>query len=194
MKTQLQHGFTQFELSKLVLKNLNKWKLSPTAKLVLMSLTSYYPNIFPSQQTIANELGISKRSVERAFNELRIVKTILTEIKKQTNTLNCKFTNIFFEQLNLSGVCRQYDGLDTDKLANKEISNKKDNKVFSFSSFNGTRKTPDCLKDIELAKCYLSSFPYNTRPSNYNLNLIRQVKEKWNFSDWEFEVFKHLTN
>lgn len=127
---------TQFELSKLVLKNLNKWKLSPTSKLVLLTLTSYYPNIFPSQQTIADELGISKRSVERAFVELRKAIIILTEENKKTNTLNCRFTNIFFEQLKLSAPPRQNCGLPTDKLTNKQTNEQNSYKKGSFKKYH----------------------------------------------------------
>lgn len=141
MNTKACHdmGLTQFELSKLTLKNLNKFKLSPTAKLVLVELTSYYPNIFPGQQTIADGIGVSKRSVERAFADLRNKGLILTTKNDITDTLNCKFTNIFFEQLKLSVPTRQKDVSTIDKMTNKEIKEKTSEKRFSKNSY----KKPD---------------------------------------------------
>ena len=40
--------------------------LSPTEKFVLVTLSSFYPQIFPSQATLAKMTGYSKRTIHNA--------------------------------------------------------------------------------------------------------------------------------
>lgn len=65
---------SQFNLTQKTINYLNCLDLTPTSKLVLVYLTTCYnPKnmfIFPKQETISNKIGISKRSVVRAINEL----------------------------------------------------------------------------------------------------------------------------
>ena len=75
-------AFTQFEFTTELLQNLNKFKLSPTAKLVLLELSSHYNNsniVFPSMSYISEVLGVSLSSVKQAIkdliNEGLIIKT-----------------------------------------------------------------------------------------------------------------------
>ena len=86
MKTatkHVTHGISQFELSKKILNNLSQFKVSPSAKLVLLYLADCYnpktAKMFPKQKTIAAKLGISERSVIRAISELREGGLILVE-------------------------------------------------------------------------------------------------------------------
>lgn len=86
MKTATKHathGISQFELSKKILNNLSQFKVSPSAKLVLLYLADCYnpktAKMFPKQKTIAAKLGISERSVIRAISELREGGLILVE-------------------------------------------------------------------------------------------------------------------
>lgn len=76
-------GISQFELSKQILNNLSQFKISPSAKLVLLYLADCYnpktAKMFPKQKTIAAKLGISERSVIRAISELREGGLILVE-------------------------------------------------------------------------------------------------------------------
>lgn len=102
MKTMSGHGFTQFELTQSLLQNLNKFKLTPTAKLVLMYLSSCYnpkkADIFPKQKTIAIKLGVSEASVIRAVCELHKGGLIISE-RKYTNRY--KFTSYFLTSLGI---------------------------------------------------------------------------------------------
>lgn len=85
---------TQFELSKVLLRNLNNYKLSPVTKLVLLALVDRLPNVFPSQQTLAKQLGVGIASVKRAIAELRSQGLILTT-DSDYKSLNYKFTSKF---------------------------------------------------------------------------------------------------
>ncbi len=88
------NGFTQFDLSKKVLNNLNNYNLKPTAKLVLLYLCDCYNpkhgEMFPKQSTIAEKLGISEVSVTRAVQELHKEGLLISE-RKYTNKY--KFTS-----------------------------------------------------------------------------------------------------
>lgn len=87
-KTMSAHGFTSFELTKDLLNNLKQFEITPTAKLVLLYLSSCYnpdkATMFPKQKTIANKIGVSERSVVRAVQELFKAGLIIIE---------CKYTN-----------------------------------------------------------------------------------------------------
>ena len=124
-KTCQSMDFTQFELSKLALRNLNKFKLSPTAKLVLLALVDKYPKIFPSQVYISNELGIGIASVKRAISELSKLGLVIYETQ---NVNNYKFTNIFFGILELIPRVAQNDTKDGIKMIPKEIKKEKNKK------------------------------------------------------------------
>lgn len=88
VKKDAAQSLTQYELSTQIITKLNTFKLTPTAKLVLLYLTTCYNpkhrEVFPKQKTIADKLGVSERSVTRAIQELFKEGLILIE---------CKFTN-----------------------------------------------------------------------------------------------------
>lgn len=87
-KKEAARELTQYQLTTEIITKLNTLKLTPTAKLVLLYLTTCYnPNhreVFPKQKTIADKLGVSERSVTRAIQELFKEGLILIE---------CKYTN-----------------------------------------------------------------------------------------------------
>lgn len=87
-KKEAAKDFTQFELTTNIITKLNTFKLTPTAKLVLLYLTTCYnpkhKEVFPKQKTIADKLGISERSVTRAIQEL---------FKEGLVLIECKYTN-----------------------------------------------------------------------------------------------------
>lgn len=88
VKKDAAQSLTQYELSTQIITKLNTFKLTPTAKLVLLYLTTCYnpkhKEVFPKQKTIADKLGVSERSVTRAVQELFNEGLILIE---------CKYTN-----------------------------------------------------------------------------------------------------
>lgn len=177
--SHVQYGFTQLDLTTRLLRNINKWKLKPTTINVLACLSTYFPNIYPGQQKIADNLKISKRSVERAFVELRNAKIIVTVPNEETNTLNCTFTNVFFEMLGLSEGTRQIVEISTDKMSNKQTNvNKQVNNVSYFSSSNGrVNATPEETKELlktydEVKKVEFNPLKYSEEQAiNYVLSL-----------------------
>lgn len=85
------HGFSSFELTKHLLNNLQQFKITQTAKLVLLYLADCYnpkkADMFPKQKTIAEKLGVSEISVTRAISELHKEGLIISE-RKYTNRYN----------------------------------------------------------------------------------------------------------
>lgn len=143
-KKHAQHGFSQFALTQNLLNNLSQFKLTPTAKLVLLELSSFYnpkkADMFPKQKTLAKKLGISERSVVRAIQELLNESLIMVECKY---TNHYKFTSRIVSQRpeNMSEDLGQTGEKEADKLAQHEPTiepikepQKKGGNVYSFQS------------------------------------------------------------
>ena len=133
-------ALSQFTISKNVYNSgiLSKIKLTMSAKLVLIALTNHYnpekPDIFPSQQYIAEHLGISIKSVNRAVQELTQAGLIIYETK---NVNRYKFTAKFFAEIKMSVNHGQSDNQTMDSLSMKHIKEKKNNtKVLNFQKIN----------------------------------------------------------
>ena len=75
-RIHVQHGFSQFELTTKIVKNLNKYDITPTAKLVLILLTTHFNEekngavVFPSMPYISETLGISLTATKQAIKDL----------------------------------------------------------------------------------------------------------------------------
>lgn len=131
-KSMTGHAFTQFDFTKSLLQNLNKFKISPIAKLVLLELSACYnpkrADVFPKQKTLALKIGCSERSIIRAIQELFKGGLILVE---------CKTTNRYiFSQCCLTslGILNVSDNSEekiftSDKMSdiNDKISDADDN-------------------------------------------------------------------
>lgn len=123
LKKHAKHGFTSFELTKDLLNKLQQFKVTPTAKLVLLYLaTCYNPNkadMFPKQKTIADKIGVSERSVVRAIQELFKAGIIIVECKY---TNRYKFTSKIVAECpeNLSDHKGQKDILKRDNLSRQD--------------------------------------------------------------------------
>ena len=83
-----EHGFTQFELTTQIVKNLNKYDITPTAKLVLILLTTHYnegkngPVVFPSMPYISETLGIGLTATKQAIKDL-VAKGLILQSKRE---------------------------------------------------------------------------------------------------------------
>lgn len=108
-KKHVEHGFTQFELSKNVLHNLKHFDLTPTGKLVLLVLVDCYnPEnqavVFPSMEFIADMAGIGLTATKQAIKDLIntgcIIKSKRGKIKGNYNKylLTLKVQNTTCEQ------------------------------------------------------------------------------------------------
>lgn len=118
----------QVELTNYLLNNLQQFNIKPTAKLVLLYLSSCYnpkrADVFPKQKTIADKMGISEASVIRAIAELHKEGLIVSERKysnryKFTHKLlaNCSKI-IFLEPEEMQVENKQ---IETEKLAKSEL-------------------------------------------------------------------------
>lgn len=104
---------SQFEISKRIYSSgiLSRVDLSMSAKLVLIALTNHYNpqkcGMFPSQKFVAEQLGVSLKSVERAVKELKNANLLVYVTKK----VNCYyFTAKFFDEIKMSDHIGQNDG------------------------------------------------------------------------------------
>lgn len=165
MKTMSEHGFrgklTQFELTTKLLQNLNKFKLTPTAKLVLMYLSSCYNpkhgEMFPKQRTIADKLGVSEASIIRAVSELHKEGLIISE-RKYTNRY--VFTSKFLSSLgisddNMQGENSQNESRETCKMIPAYIEQiKETNKPTKRSVQKSDIDLVENVEDFKILKEY----------------------------------------
>ena len=87
-KKHATHGFSQFELTTQIVKNLNKYDITPTAKLVLILLTTHYNEekngsvVFPSMSYISETLGIGLTATKQAIKDL-VAKGLILQSKRE---------------------------------------------------------------------------------------------------------------
>lgn len=153
-KKHAEHAFSQFKLTQNLLNNLSQFEITPTAKLVLLYLSSCYnpqkADMFPKQKTIASKTGISERSVVRAIQELFKAGLIIIECKY---TNRYKFTSKIvaqqpknekiFEPENLSDISSQNDTKDNDNLS-----------VHEHEPIKEPIKEPQKVEDFKILKDY----------------------------------------
>ena len=170
-RTVAAKEMSQFKLTTNTITKLNTFKLTPTAKLVLLYLTTCYnpkhKEVFPKQKTIADKLGISERSVTRAIQELFKEGLVLIECKY---TNRYKFTSkIVQEQAEiLSDDLRQNDTKQTDNLSHHEIEQIIETKKEQTLKSGENVYIGDDLILYEYAK----------KKAKYNVNaLVRKIKE-----------------
>jgi DNA-binding MarR family transcriptional regulator len=187
---------SQFQLSKITLKNLNKFGLSPTAKLVLLALVDCYnpksEEIFPKQSTIADQLGISISSVKRAIKELANAQLVIYETK---NTNRYRLTSYFFELLKLTPAIVQNDSSPSIRLNHAHDEQKREyinnSQILNFKKRNESNQIPGYLKDIEHAKAILMSYNrFNLKPNA--IDVIKQIQDHWNFNIKDYDVLIYL--
>ena len=134
----ISSGIRQFDLTNELLRNLYKFKLTPTTKLVLLELSTFYnPKhryLFPKQRTIADRLGISERSVVRAIQELIKEGFILVECKYVNHyTITQKMAS--YCSLNLSDNMSKKDTQPEDNLSDNNKLTEPDKKPLEVEDY-----------------------------------------------------------
>lgn len=116
------HGISGFEMTTIVLQNLNKFKLSNSAKVVLWYLASCHNSkkgyVFPKQKTIAKKMGISERSVIRGIQEL---------VKEGVILVECNLSNKYFWGAKIASECPHFLSDENMSDDNDKISSTSDN-------------------------------------------------------------------
>ncbi len=144
-KNVVRLNISQFELTKLLYSSgmLSKIDLTPSAKLFLWALCSHYnPNndsMFPSQQTVAEKLGISEKSAQRAVKELKNHGLIEYETKRVNHYT---FGPKFFELVKMSDAGGQNvlsDGGQNVRLT-KNHEKRKEHADFSSKNLGGWKR------------------------------------------------------
>lgn len=184
LKMKQQESCTQFELTSNIITKLNNFNLTPTAKLVLLYLTTCYnpkhKEVFPKQKTIADKLGISERSVTRAVQELFKEGLVLIECKY---TNRYKFTSKIVSQQAeiLSDDLRQNDIIKNDKLSvpyirtNKHEQIKQQNRVNnqSVKIYTNSKSGENVYTGDDLIL-----YEYAKKKAKYSVDaFIRKIKE-----------------
>ena len=184
VKNMPTKGFTQFELTTNLLKNLNNFKLTPTAKLVLMYLSSCYNpkhgEMFPKQKTIADKIGVSEASVIRAVCELHKEGLILSE-RKYTNRY--VFTSKFLSSLGILTNKMQVDNLQNEsketcnlqplliEQRREQINKQKSKNYFSSNYVDPKRYVTGELKRLNK----INSEPIQKLPKEYFENVRKKL-------------------
>lgn len=116
------HGVTGFELCAYLLQNLNKYKLSPSAKNILWYLSMCHNGqkgyVFPKQKTIAQKMGLSERSVIRGIQEL---------VKEGLIVVECNLSNKYFWGPRIASECPHFFAVKKLSGCNDKISSQSEN-------------------------------------------------------------------
>lgn len=171
--------FTQFELTQKLLQNLNKFKLTPTAKLVLMYLSSCYNpkhgEMFPKQRTIADKLGVSEASVIRAVSELHKEGLIISERKYINRYV---FTSKFLSSLGISG-----DNMQGENSQNKSRETCKMTPA-CIEQTNKQINKPTGVEDFKILKEY--AIKHNAKNIHAYINSLKKSgSDKQIISDYK---------
>ena len=124
---QIPQTMTQFRFTNKIINSLALYDITPVSKLVLLYLSSCFnpknQDVFPKQETISSTLGISKRSVIRAIDDLLNAGLIMLE-RKGSNRYT--FTEkIMKNGDNLSPVLMCYDKLSPQTRQNGTLQEDK---------------------------------------------------------------------
>lgn len=132
-----EHGFSQFEITTNLLRNLHKFNLTPVTKLVLLELTTHLNEdkngsvVFPSVNFIAEILGIGLTATKKAINDLinegLIIKSKRSKVKGNYNKylITPKVQNLTSEPS--KNECFKKSDNGPFMITNKKEQNKKQN-------------------------------------------------------------------
>lgn len=148
------HGFSQFELTNYLLNNLSQFNISPSAKLILLELSTYYnpknADIFPKQKTLAKKIGISERSITRGISELVKAGLIMVE---------CKYTNRYKIVARMDGKRAENEKIFTADTMSGDLSQNCTKQIDKLASHDSNKqdeqkKEPTSVEDFKILKNY----------------------------------------
>ncbi|MBQ1769081.1 MAG: helix-turn-helix domain-containing protein [Turicibacter sp.] len=148
---------TQFQLTQNLLNNLSQFNITPTAKLVLLYLSSCYnpkkAGMFPKQKTMSEKIGISERSIIRAVSELISEGLIIVECKYSnkyhfTSKIVCvpPENENFFTSAKMSDTKCQNGIKENAKMSLPYIEPKKEHKKEPTTNVVVLNQIPDIIK------------------------------------------------
>lgn len=195
MNTAKKRITTQFDLTNDVLNNLSQYDLTPTAKLVLLYLTTCYnpkhKEVFPKQKTIADKLGISEISVTRAISELHKEGLILSERKISNKYV---FTSrILSEQpIKMINDNLQNDRRETINLIAHNIEQIKETKKQQKDSSGGNVYRDEILREYAIKNHAknIDAFVNYLKNEGRDEKIIQDHEQKQRIKEWGFKKTK----
>lgn len=195
MNTAKKRITTQFDLTNDVLNNLSQYDLTPTAKLVLLYLTTCYnpkhKEVFPKQKTIADKLGISELSVTRAISELHKEGLILSERKISNKYV---FTSrILSEQpIKMINNNLQNDRRETINLIAHNIEQIKETKKQQKDSSGGNVYRDEILREYAIKNHAknIDAFVNYLKNEGRDEKIIQDYEQKQRIKEWGFKKTK----
>jgi hypothetical protein len=187
---------SQFQLCKQIYTSgfLSNVDLTPAAKLVLIALANHYnpdkKDMFPSQEFISNQLGVSLKTVQRAVLELKNSSIVVYDTRRVNHY---SFTGIFFEMVNLSCDMGQNVLKPCVKMSYKHkhehVNNNENRHFYSKKQIENTKeqlkdtfkievKSP--MDDKQTAINWLNSLSADDLKHSFIAQRAEKVRKKWN--------------
>lgn len=164
LKTEQVLSCSQFQLTTNTITKLNTFKLTPTAKLVLLYLTTCYNpkhrEVFPKQKTIAEKIGISEASVIRAISELHKEGLIISERK---------YTNRYILTSRIVSEPSQKMTSETSQKESKETCNLQSPCIEQIKE---TKKEPTEMEDFKILRDY--AIKHSAKNVNAYINVLKK--------------------
>lgn len=142
---------TGFELTKNVVRQLHKYDISLSAKLVLIYLSTCYNSeksvVYPQQKTIAQALGISVISVKRAVKELLSEGIILKSKSRNQNVYVVQKQVKSYQKDTSKGIKKTPEKYQNDTSLYRTNKEKIKTKKSDFSLLNSYEKNTQKVKE-----------------------------------------------
>ena len=173
----VESSLSQFEITKGIYTSgmLKTLKIAPCAKLILIAISTHYPNIFPSIKFLSESLGISQSSVKNAIKELRLAGLIIYTC---SGSNHYKFTQKFFELVKITHKVGKNYPQGSQILSTNKQNNKKINKP-DFKNFKKGQSTDHVNKRKYHSECHITgiNYPKYTPPERIEATNPAMVKE-----------------